>query len=618
MLGAVNIVSALLPALRPRLGVLMEVVPPYTPAVATGFTLATGFVLVAVSRGLRRRKHHAWTVAVCLAAAAVVLHLLKGLDVEEAALSAVVLAGLLASRAAFPAAADRVSWRRASGVAVAAPALAVLAGTAYLALRPHAIVGRPPLWSLAEQAVAGLVGLDGPLAFTSPHAAARTAVLLGTLGIATVAVLLAVLLRASGAPPARSAEQTARLRRLEQRHGAGDSLSYFALRSDRSCIFSPSGKAAVSYRVLGSVSLAAGDPVGDPEAWPGAIAAWLDDAAQHAWTPAVLAASERAATAFARFGLDALEIGDEAVVDIALFTLGGREMRAVRQAVNRVRRGGVTALVDRTGDLRADLLDAVAASADRWRDGSTERGFSMALGRFGDPSDPDCVLVRAVDGDGMLRGMLHLAPWGADGLSLDLMRRDRSSDNGLVEFMVTELVAAAPRLGVRRISLNFAMFRSTFARGERIGAGPVLRIWRRILLAASRLWQLESLYRANRKYQPDWVPRFVCFRAVHDLPRIAIAALEAEAFIRNPLRRDPLRRDPLRRGSGRRVGVAASGLAACGEEHMHPGVGQAHELVRGEATVAAVEHGPVQRYRRQKGPRSRVRIPAPCPVRRTD
>ena len=63
-------------------------------------------------------------------------------------------------------------------------------------------------------------------------------------------------------------------------------------------IFSKTGKAAVTYRVVGTVSLAAGDPIGDPEAWPGAIDAWLAEARSFGWTPAVLGASERGATAF--------------------------------------------------------------------------------------------------------------------------------------------------------------------------------------------------------------------------------------------------------------------------------------------------------------------------------
>jgi Phosphatidylglycerol lysyltransferase, C-terminal len=41
---------------------------------------------------------------------------------------------------------------------------------------------------------------------------------------------------------------------------------------------------------------------------------------------------------------------------------------------------------------------------------------------------------------------------------------------------------------------------------ERLGAEPGLRLWRDVLLSLSRFWQIESLYRANAKYQPEWVP----------------------------------------------------------------------------------------------------------------
>ena len=70
----------------------------------------------------------------------------------------------------------------------------------------------------------------------------------------------------------------------------------------------------------------------------------------------------------------------------------------------------------------------------------------MALGRLEDPLDGDCVLVQAHDGDGQLRGFLSFVPWGRNGLSLDLMRRDPAADNGLVELMVTGLAEHAARV----------------------------------------------------------------------------------------------------------------------------------------------------------------------------
>jgi lysyl-tRNA synthetase class 2 len=335
-------------------------------------------------------------------------------------------------------------------------------------------------------------------------------------------------------PHPLSDDELVAVRDLLERWGQVDSLSYFATRGDRSVIFSRSGKAAVTYRVVGTVSLAAGDPLGDPEAWTGAIGAWLDEARSFGWVPAALGVSEAGALAYHRAGLDALELGDEAIVRVDEFGLDGRSMRVVRQAVSRCCRAGLVVECKRVRDLDDEERALVRHKADEWRDGAVERGFSMALGRFVEPVDGDSVVVLCRDGDGQLRGLLNLVPWGSDGLSLDLMRRDSDTENGIVEHMVAALWQACPALGVRRFSLNFAVFRSVFARGERLGAGPVLRLWRSVLLGLSRFWQIESLYRANAKYQPEWAPRFLVFRSPGDLPRVGTAALRAEAFLVAP------------------------------------------------------------------------------------
>lgn len=329
-------------------------------------------------------------------------------------------------------------------------------------------------------------------------------------------------------------DQETQLRLLLGVTGQRDSLGYFATRRDKAAIFSPTGKAAITYRVIFGTSLASGDPVGDPEAWPQAIEAWLDEARQYAWTPGVLGASEEGALAYGRAGLDALQLGDEAIVITDEFDLDGRAMRGVRQAVRRVEKAGYKCRVRRHAELSTEELAEVSDRADSWRDSADERGFSMALGRLGDPADGTCVLVEALDEHGQLRAVLSLVPWGRNGLSLDLMRRDRDSDNGLVEFMVVGLITAARQLGVERISLNFAMFREVFDEGGRVGAGPFIRISRSVLLFFSKWWQLESLYRSNAKYHPEWVPRMICFRSSRDLPRISVAMGIAEGFVDVP------------------------------------------------------------------------------------
>jgi lysyl-tRNA synthetase class 2 len=252
-------------------------------------------------------------------------------------------------------------------------------------------------------------------------------------------------------------------------------------------------------------------------------------------------------------GLDALELGDEAVVDVADFSLTGRAMRNVRQMVKRIERNGYETRVRRARDLSDAELEHIRRAAADWRGTDTERGFSMALGRIGDPDDGDAVIAtahKAADPDasdspyGDLKAIIHFVPWGTDGMSLELMRRDRSADPGMNELLIVASLQAAPALKVERVSLNFAMFRSALARGEKIGAGPVLRLWRGLLVFLSRWFQIESLYKFNAKFRPRWEPRFVVFRNSGDLPRIGFAAMQAEGFVNISLPRPFARRRP--------------------------------------------------------------------------
>jgi lysyl-tRNA synthetase class 2 len=533
-LGLVDIVTALAPERAGRLRDLTKVVPLGVAQSASAVTLVAGILLVLLGQGLRRRKRRAWRGALALSVITMVSHVIKGLDVEEASVTLVLMVLLILLSDQFYAAGDpRTRWR-APVVFVAMLAASFVLGYLLLVFRHDSVIGHPSVGGRLKEVAEGLVGLSGPIRFRDDGTADLVFAVLLSLGAATVLVTAYLILRSPEPVAALSDADDERLRELLSGQGERDSLGYFALRRDKAAIFSASGKAAVSYRVVSGVMLASGDPIGDPEAWPGAIAAFAREARRHAWVPAVMGCSEQGGEVWVReAGLRALELGDEAVLDIDDFSLEGRAMRNVRQMVSRVERAGYTTSVRRVGDLPTSEIADLTRQAATWRGAEVERGFSMALGRFGAAADSDCVCVCAYS-DGRLAALLHFVPWGRDGLSLDLMRRDREADPGLNELMIVAAINAAPALGVCRLSLNFSVFRSALERGDRLGAGPVLRAWRAILLWASRWFQIESLYRFNAKFRPVWEPRFICYPGAGDLPRIAIAALEAEAFIVGP------------------------------------------------------------------------------------
>jgi lysyl-tRNA synthetase, class II len=530
LIGLSDILNILRPDLVHRLHRFNYLVPGTLTDVTRSADVLIGLMLLMLAHGLRRRKRRAWQAVSALLAFDIAIHFFHSMRIPTAVISLVLLIALLYFRDEFYAEGDpRTRWR-ALWVLGGLVAADIAIGLIYI-LAARGLAEDYSLGQRVQEVIYGLVGISGPVQWAPETRGDLFNLLTSALGIFTLLVAAYLFLRPAE-PRARLGRADAdRVRDLLARQGDRDSLGYFALRDDKSVIWSPTGKACIGYRVVSGVMLASGDPIGDPEAWPGAIGPFLEEAGRHAWAPAVMGCSELGAEVWCREGdLTALELGDEAIVNVADFSLSGRPMRNVRQMVNRVAKHGYVAEVRRVGDIPRAELDAIIKAAESWRGGHTERGFSMALGRTGTPGDEDCVLATATE-DGVVRAVLQLVPWGSDGLSLDLMRRDKAAQPGLNDFLIVETIKAAPGLGVKRISLNFAVFRAALERGERIGAGPVLRAWRWVLIFMSKWFQIESLYKFNAKFCPIWQPRFFVFPSSKDAPRIALAALEAEAFL---------------------------------------------------------------------------------------
>ncbi|MFB7632935.1 phosphatidylglycerol lysyltransferase domain-containing protein [Streptomyces sp. NPDC056149] len=544
VVGLLNLISGIFPRFRhSRVHAVAEVLPGAVSPLAASASLIVGILLLLLAHGLKRRKRRAWVAAVALLPVGIAAQLVYRHSIFGAVLSLALLGCLLRYRREFAALPDpRSRWKAVANLVVLG-GVSFGIGMVIVSSHPHKTVGSPSFGARAEHVLWGLFGFEGPVAYT--HGVDYTVgYSLGALGLLTVATTAYLAFRPEHPAARLTDEDEQRLRELLDKHGSRDSLGYFALRRDKGAVFSPSGKAAVCYRVVSGVMLASGDPIGDVEAWPGAIERFMEEARAHSWTPAVTGCSETGGQVWTReTGMDALELGDEAIVDVADFTLTGRAMRNVRQMVKRIERNGYSTRVRRVRDLEPEELARIQKAADAWRDTDTERGFSMALGRIDAVADGDAVIATAhqapAEGEepgpfGDLKAMQHFVPWGRDGISLELMRRDRGADPGMNELLIVAALQAAPELAIKQVSLNFAVFRSSLERGEKLGAGPVLRGWRGTLIFLSRWYQIESLYKFNDKFRPRWEPRFVVFRNSRDIPRIGLATLQAEGYLELP------------------------------------------------------------------------------------
>ncbi len=491
--GAIGIASALTPEFADRSRLVRGVLPPGIPDAARVLALAFGILLIWLSLGLARRKYRAWKLAVALVIGSAVLHIVKGLDFEETTVSLILLAALLYWRDEFVARGDpKTRWPFAQA-AFGLVALGVL------------------FWLRSTDHVGYSDRLEDALILIAALLAARA---------------LYFWLRPFAQRGRSSPEERVAAEELIRAEGH-DSLCYFALRRDKSYFFSPSGRSFLAYAVISGSAIVSGDPIGERAEFAELLLEFKRVALARAWRVGIINASEELLPIYRQVGLKAWYIGDEAIVRPASFSLEGRAIRKVRQSVSRIEKSYTERIVDVADTTAAQRAEIEEVSVE-WRGRAPERGFSMAMDTLF--ACPGSVVAFAEDSAGRIGGFIHLVPSPASGgYSLSTMRRRDDVQNGLMEFLIVKVLEWAKEHEVPEVSLNFAMFgRILRADDESPRHKRALRF---ALIKLDRFFQVERLHSFNRKFFPEWRPRYFCFERYSDLPLLAVAYGHVEGFV---------------------------------------------------------------------------------------
>jgi lysylphosphatidylglycerol synthetase-like protein (DUF2156 family) len=574
--GFLSLVSALSDPFRDRLDILRDLFPLYIPETAGALAAVGGVGLMVLARGIRRGQRRAWVVCQILLITIAVLHLIKGVDVEVTVGTLAVAAYLWVQRASFQAKTDVVQLRRGLTTVVAAALLTGVAGA--VAVKFSVAVNRRDRrfhisWARAiEASFERMIGLTTVVLPTRLNEFFTPALITASVGL-TLAFLAVVfrpvVSRRQSAPPAaavlpgstaesgaasravatsngtrpasRAGAGLARARAVVAEYGSG-TLDYFALRPDKEFFFW--GDTVVAFGVYGGVCLVSPDPIGPvaerEDTWR-AFRRYVDD---QGWALGGLGAGEEWLPIYRATGMHDLYVGDEGVVRTARFTLEGGRFKSLRQAVNRIAKYGYRISFHDPADLSPDLRRELTEVMTKSRRGDVERGFSMTLGRAFDPDDAGLLLAvvhgpaPAESPDGTLGPAVAFCQYvpapGIGGYSLDLMRRDDGDHpNGLIDFAVVETIKELKARGDEGLGLNFATMRAVLA-GE-AGEGLTQKVQAWALRRMGDSMQIESLWKFNAKFDPDWQPRYAIYDAPENLLGVAIAVARAESFWELPV-----------------------------------------------------------------------------------
>jgi lysylphosphatidylglycerol synthetase-like protein (DUF2156 family) len=556
--GLISLVSSLSEPLRDRLKDIRQLVPLAVPETASALTALAGVSLLVLARGVRRGQRRAWAVTIAVLIVSVVSNLVKGVDVEEAVVALAIAAFLWVNRADFEASTDLPSLRGGLLAWAGAAVLTVAAGTVGIELSlvirrmadhgshrrgTHFSIGwgRALLATIEHMVGVDHVGLPRIIdRFFGPTMAATT------VGLGLALVVLTFRPVAARRRRGERGSELSRARAIMARHGSG-TLDYFALRPDKQFFFW--GDTFAAYAVYGGVCLVSPDPIGPVTEREPAWRAFRSFVDEHGWALGGLGAGEEWLPIYRATGMHDLYAGDEGVVRINRFTLEGGRFKSLRQAVNRVAKHGYRISFHDPAHLDPELQAGLELVMTKSRRGDVERGFSMTLGRVFEPEDVGLLLAvvhaptvapAAADGpaDGALGPPVAFCQYvpapGIGGYSLDLMRRDDGEHpNGLIDFAVVETIRYLRDRGKEGLGLNFATMRAVLA-GE-TGGGASQRVQAWLLRRMGDSMQIESLWKFNAKFDPDWQPRYALYDAPENALAVAVAIARAESWWEIPV-----------------------------------------------------------------------------------
>jgi lysylphosphatidylglycerol synthetase-like protein (DUF2156 family) len=536
--GAIDLLSSVTTPLRMHLHLIAAYLPIAVVQAAGALTALAGIGMIMLSRGILKGQRRSWMVAVALLVASLALHLIHAAGFGSLLVCAGVLTLLIVQRERFRAQTESATLVTAFVILAIGGLIATVGGFVAVEVagrvHHHFLPAWPNVLLGSAERLVGVQSVEFPATIDR-----YVSISLLAVGISLIVVALYLLTRpvvdrrlSSGRAAMGRRAAELRARDIVRRHGTG-TLDYFALRDDKHWFFHRDS--LVAYAVFGGVCLVSPDPIGPfserAHVWD-SFRRYVD---RNGWGLGVMGAGEKWLPTYQASGMRFLYIGDEAVVDPREFSLEGGKMKGLRQAVNRVARYGYTVRFLDPAHLDPADAGCMAELMAKSRRGEQERGFSMMLGRLFDPRDTGLLLTLVEGPDGTPVAMCQFVPSPAiGGFSLDLMRRDPGEHpNGLLDFALCSTITHLEELGMKGLSLNFAAMRSILE-GE-TGDGVTQRVERWALRRLSGVLQIETLWRFNAKYEPQWLPRYIVFDSAEQFVPVAVQIMRAESLTEVPV-----------------------------------------------------------------------------------
>jgi phosphatidylglycerol lysyltransferase len=482
----------------------------------------TGLFLLAIARGIWRRKRAAWWLAVVLLSLTTLLQFARGPAFHHAALALAILGLLIWRRRDYVAASDQPSIRWAFIIGVPILVGVIIYGVVGLLRLRAEVIGKNNIRA-AVQTTLELIFLqstDSQIA-VSPRAS-NFFIQISVGGMLSGLIMVLLLLRPVFQRALEPVFCRSMIRTIIDQWGC-DPLDEFAVLPDKSYWLSGDRQLFFAYSLWRNFAVCLVGPVGPPERWGPATQEFLRFCRVQDWEPVFYLARSELRPIFGECGLKSFKVGEDARLSVADFNLKGSKFQNLRTARNKARKEGKVSRWYQPGDGPFDYgLEAqLKLLSDEWLKKKQGSEMTFDLGSFDLQRIRKDGVAAIFNAEGKLEAF---ATWlsyrQGSGRCLDLMRSYPEA-KGVMDFLIVESIDHFKGWGVEEVSLGNAPLAN--AEQDPCLYGREEKAVKFLFERFNRYYGYKSLFEFKKKYQPEWQGRYLGFRPSVNLVLAAIA-----------------------------------------------------------------------------------------------
>lgn len=516
VLGIINIISVLTPALPERMRILKNYLLVDFVSFSNSFVFITGLFLLVTAAFMLRGLRTAWWFALGLSIISVFGHITKGIDYEEALMALLIIGSLFATRKQYYVKTNprlgTVGMQTAL-LSMGAVMLYGIVGFYFLDKRHFHIDFNiyQSVWYTLQNFF-----LIGSSELIPRDAFARDFIyLIKISGFASISFLVYSLVRPYVFKITPTEEERERAKALTSQFG-NSALDFFKTYSDK-FIFAPPGiNAFISYRVSRNFAVVLEDPVSeDREQMKKCIIAFDNYCYENGLKEIYYRVPKESLPVYAELSKKNLFLGQEGVVDLESFTLEGGEKKSIRNALNKIKEQGYTTHVN-TPPLRDGLIQKLKAVSNEWLNLTGREEIIFSQGMFVEKEIKEQTVISIENKEEKIIAFLNIIPdYVKNEGTYDLLRKTADAPNGIMDHILVEMFRYFKSSGIRYVNLGFAPMS---------GLNDPHNFTEKSMKFAYEKIRSFSHYKGQRdykdKFNPKWNDKFLIYSNDYDLLQV--------------------------------------------------------------------------------------------------